>query len=93
MVARVAQLARLALSPAELDVYAEQLGEMLEHAGRLAELEGLECVGQERERAEPLMRARLRPDQEQLGLGRDALLSQAPVHKDGYLIVPPGAKE
>src|SRR5215471_8854367 len=74
-VSHVARLARLALSPEELDRFTEQLGAVLEHA---RDVEALDTAGVP-PTAHPLpLRNVLRDDVEQPCLDREEVLSQAP---------------
>ena len=84
-IARIAQLARIALSDEELDAYSEQLAQILEHAARVQALptEGVEPT------SHPLtMVNAFRPDETTACLDRDDVLSQAPDAVDGYFRVP-----
>ena len=84
-VAHVANLARLALTDAELDTYTEQLADILQHAEDVAALDtsGVEPTAHPR----PLRNV-LRPDEVQPCLDRDEVLSQAPAAEDGLFRVP-----
>jgi aspartyl-tRNA(Asn)/glutamyl-tRNA(Gln) amidotransferase subunit C len=84
-ITRIAQLARLALSEEELDLYGEQLEQILEHAARVQALptEGVEPT------SHPLtMVNAFRPDEVTACLDREEVLSQAPEVEDGYFRVP-----
>lgn len=82
----VARLARLDLSPDELQHYREQLGVILDHAGRVQELEGEPEV----DVAHPLgFENAFRDDEVRPSLDREEVLAQAPESKDGYFVVPP----
>jgi aspartyl-tRNA(Asn)/glutamyl-tRNA(Gln) amidotransferase subunit C len=84
-ITRIAQLARLALSEEELDLYGEQLEQILEHAARVQALptEGVEPT------SHPLtMVNAFRPDEVTACLDREEVLSQAPEAEDGYFRVP-----
>lgn len=84
-IAKVAKLARIALSDDELELYGRQLGDILEHAERVQSLptEGV------RPTSHPLpMTNAFRPDVVTPSLDRDEVLSQAPDHEDGYFRVP-----
>jgi aspartyl-tRNA(Asn)/glutamyl-tRNA(Gln) amidotransferase subunit C len=85
-IAHVARLARLDLSPEELESYRSQLSVILEHAARVQSLQldpfpgnphplGLENV--------------YRDDEARPGLDRDEVLSQAPEARDGFFVAPP----
>ena len=84
-IARIAQLARIALSEAELQGYGEQLEQILEHAARVQALptEGVEPT------SHPLtMVNAFRPDEVIDCLDRDEVLVDAPEAEDGYFRVP-----
>lgn len=84
-IARIAQLARIALSEEELDAHSEQLEQILEHAARVQALptEGVEPT------SHPLtMVNAFRPDEISDCLDRDEVLAQAPDAEDGYFRVP-----
>jgi aspartyl-tRNA(Asn)/glutamyl-tRNA(Gln) amidotransferase subunit C len=85
-VAKVARLARLDLSPAEIDRAAHQLGDMLEHFADVdaLDLDGVEPMTQ----PYPLVNV-LRPDVVRPGLDRDEVLAAAPVAEDHRFRVPP----
>lgn len=81
----VARLARLALSEAELDLYATQLAAVLEHAAAVSALdtEGVDPT------AHPLpLRNVMRPDDPVACLDRDVVLESAPASEDGRFKVP-----
>jgi aspartyl-tRNA(Asn)/glutamyl-tRNA(Gln) amidotransferase subunit C len=84
-VRHVARLARLALTPEEETRYAEQLGKILDYVKLLEELDttGLEPTSH----AIPTENV-LRPDVSRPGLGRDALLANAPQIEQGMFRVP-----
>ena len=85
-IAHVARLARLGLSDAELDGYMAQLGDILEHAAKVQELEGEPEV----ESAHPLGFVNaFREDERRPSLDRDEVLEQAPETIDGYFVAPP----
>jgi aspartyl-tRNA(Asn)/glutamyl-tRNA(Gln) amidotransferase subunit C len=89
-IAHVARLARLALSPEDLDKYRAQLSVILEHASRIqaAATSGLEPT------AHPLGLTNVfRPDQVGPSLDRAEVLGQAPASHDGYFVVPPALEE
>lgn len=84
-IARIAQLARIALSEEELDAYGEQLEQILEHAARVQALptEGVEPT------SHPLtMVNAFRPDEVTACLDRSEVLDEAPEAEDGYFRVP-----
>src|SRR5579862_1402133 len=83
--AYVARLARLALSEEELDTYAVQLADVLEHAAEVAALD-TSGVGPT---AHPIpLRNVLRDDEVRASLDRDEVLAQAPSAEDGRFRVP-----
>jgi aspartyl-tRNA(Asn)/glutamyl-tRNA(Gln) amidotransferase subunit C len=84
-VEHVANLARLALTPEEVDRFTEQLGVILDHAEDVAalDLEGVEPT------AHPLPLSNvLRDDEVRPGLDRDEVLAMAPEAEDGRFRVP-----
>jgi aspartyl-tRNA(Asn)/glutamyl-tRNA(Gln) amidotransferase subunit C len=84
-VAKVAKLARLSLSEAELDMYTEQLGQILEHAN---DIEALDLDGVI-PTAHPFGLINVvRDDVLRPSLSRDAVLAMAPDAEDGRFAVP-----
>ena len=85
-VAHVARLARLELDPAELELYTEQLGSMLEHFRDIdtLDLSGVEPMNQPM----PLQNV-LRDDVIGATLDREEVLAAAPAAEDGRFHVPP----
>ena len=84
-VAHVARLARLKLTPEELDRFTEQLGDVLDHA---ADVEALDLDGVE-PMAHPLpLRNVMRDDVVRPCLDRDEVMTQAPHAEDGQFRVP-----
>ncbi len=84
-VEHVADLARLALLPDEVDQLTDQLAVILDHAQDVAalDLEGVPPT------AHPLpLENVLRPDEVRPGVDRDEVLSQAPAAEDGRFLVP-----
>lgn len=84
-VAKVAKLARLTLSEAELDLFTEQLGLVLEHAKDIAalNLEGVVAT------AHPFGLINVvRDDELRPSIARDAVLAMAPDTEDGRFAVP-----
>lgn len=84
-IAKVAKLARLALSAEELEEYGAQLVDILEHAERVSALptEGVPPT------AHPLpMTNAFRADEVRQSLDRQEVLDQAPQSEDGYFRVP-----
>jgi aspartyl-tRNA(Asn)/glutamyl-tRNA(Gln) amidotransferase subunit C len=85
-VREVAVLARLDFSEAELEVFTQQLGKIVEFVEQLGEVEtaGIEPL------AHPLeIHSVLRTDQQQPGLSREAALSNSPSHDEACFLVPP----
>ena len=81
----VAQLARLALSPEELERYRQQLGLILEHAARVQEIAAEDVPPT----SHPVPRSNVfRPDQPQPGLTQQEALAGAPEVEDGRFKVP-----
>ena len=84
-VAKVAHLARLELSDAELDTYTEQLGAVLDHAADVAALDLTDVPPT----AHPLPLVNvLRDDVVGPTVDRDEVLAQAPAVEDGRFRVP-----
>jgi aspartyl-tRNA(Asn)/glutamyl-tRNA(Gln) amidotransferase subunit C len=85
-VAKVAKLARLDVSDADLDRYTAQLAGMLEHFEDIdaLDLSDVDPMTQ----PYPLVNV-LRPDVEQPSLDRDEVLAAAPAAEDGRFRVPP----
>ena len=85
-IAHVARLARLDLSPEELESYRSQLSVILEHAARVQSLDLDASPGN----AHPLgLVNTFRDDVARPGLDRDEVLAQAPEARDGLFVVPP----
>jgi aspartyl-tRNA(Asn)/glutamyl-tRNA(Gln) amidotransferase subunit C len=85
-VEQVAVLARLALTPEEMDQLTDDLESILEHA---AQVDALDTDGVP-PTAHPLPLANvLRPDELRPSLDRDEVLGQAPAAEDGRFRVPP----
>jgi len=85
-VTKVANLARLALTPDELETFTGQLAEILEHADDIAALDlaGVEPMA----RPLPLVNV-FRADEPGAPLDRDEVLACAPVAENGQFRVPP----
>jgi aspartyl-tRNA(Asn)/glutamyl-tRNA(Gln) amidotransferase subunit C len=84
-VAKVAKLARLSLSDDELDMFTEQLGQILEHANDIAALQLDDVVAT----AHPFGLINVvREDVIEPSLSRDDLLAMAPDSQDGRFAVP-----
>lgn len=85
-VAHVARLARLDLTPEELERAAEQLGDVLDH---FADIEALDLADVEpMTHPYPLANV-LRDDAVRPSLPRDEVLAAAPAAEDGRFKVPP----
>ncbi len=85
-VAKVARLARLDLTEAELDRATHQLSDMLDH---FADIDALDLGDIEPLNSPyPLVNV-LRDDVEQPTLDRDEVMAAAPKHEDGRFWVPP----
>ena len=84
-IAKVARLARIALTDEELERYGAQLSNILEHAEQVQALptEGVEPTSHPL----PMVNA-FRPDVVTGSLSRDEILDQAPAAEDGYFRVP-----
>jgi aspartyl-tRNA(Asn)/glutamyl-tRNA(Gln) amidotransferase subunit C len=84
-IAKVARLARIALSDEELERYGRQLGDILEHAERVQALPTDDVAPT----SHPLPATNaFRPDAVTPSLERDEILAQAPDAVDGYFRVP-----
>ena len=85
-VAKVARLARLDVTPEEIERMTAQLDGMLEH---FADIDALDLAAVEpMTQPYPLVNV-LRPDVVQPGLDRDEVLAAAPQAEDGRFRVPP----
>ena len=85
-VAKVAKLARLSLTPDELERASHELSDMLEH---FADIDALDLsTVTPMTQPYPLVNV-LRPDVVQPGLDRDEVLAEAPATEDGRFRVPP----
>ena len=84
-VARIAALAYLDLEPAELDLFARQLGDILAYA---TEVQQVETAGVEPTASLILPHAADRPDEPGPSLSRAAALANAPDAADGLFRVP-----
>ena len=84
-IAKVAALARIALSPKELDEYGKQLADIIEHAERVGALptDGVPPTSHALD-----MTNAFRPDAVTPSLDRDEILEQAPDAVDGFFRVP-----
>lgn len=84
-IAKVARLARIALSEEELALYGEQLGDILEHAARVQALP----TDQVDPTAHPLPMVNAhRGDEVEPTLDRAEVLAEAPDAVDGFFRVP-----
>lgn len=84
-VAKVAALARLRLTDAELDQFTDQLGQILEHANDIAALD----LGEFASSGHPFgLTNVVRPDVVRASLDRDEVLAAAPDARDGRFAVP-----
>ena len=84
-VEHVARLARLALTPDEVDALTQELGVILDHA---AQVDALDTEGVP-PTAHPLPLVNvLRPDEVRPGVDRDEVLAEAPAAEDGRFRVP-----
>jgi aspartyl-tRNA(Asn)/glutamyl-tRNA(Gln) amidotransferase subunit C len=84
-VAKVAKLARLSLSDAELDMFTEQLGQVLEHAEDIEALDLADVIAT----AHPFGLVNVvREDELRPCLSREDVLAMAPDAQDGRFAVP-----
>ncbi len=84
-VEHVARLARLSLSDEEIDLFTDQLGDILDHAARVSEL----ATDDVPPTAHPIpLENVLRPDEVRPGVERDEVLDQAPSAEDHRFRVP-----
>jgi aspartyl-tRNA(Asn)/glutamyl-tRNA(Gln) amidotransferase subunit C len=84
-VAHVAKLARLSLTEAELDLFTEQLGQILEHANDMSTLNLEDVIPT----AHPFGLVNVvRDDVVRPSLDRDVVLAMAPDAQDGRFAVP-----
>ncbi len=89
-ISHVARLARLSLTPEEMEYYRAQLGDILDHAARVQELDTEGVV----ETAHPLGTTNnFRDDEVAPCLDRQEVLAAAPETEDGYFRVPPALEE
>jgi len=86
VVVKVARLARLDLTPAEIENATEKLGDMLDH---FADIDALDLTDVEpMNQPLPIVNV-MRDDVVQPGLDRDEVLAAAPLSEDGRFWVPP----
>ena len=84
-VAKIAQLARLALAPEDADAMRRDLSSILD---LVAQMEAVDTTGVE-PMAHPLeMRQRLRPDEVTETNRREQYMSNAPLAENGLFLVP-----
>lgn len=86
VVAKVARLARLDLSPDELDRATHQLGDMLAH---FADIDALNLADVDPLHQPYPLKNVMRHDVEQPCLDRDEVMAAAPKSEDGRFWVPP----
>jgi aspartyl-tRNA(Asn)/glutamyl-tRNA(Gln) amidotransferase subunit C len=79
-VRHVAQLARVDLDEEEIELFAEQFAEILEHFEALDDVPELE--------PEPELANVMRPDEVEAGLTQEEALQNAPETEDGYFKGP-----
>lgn len=84
-IAKVAKLARIALSEDELATYGAQLDQILGHAERIQAMPTADV--EPTAHPYPMTNA-FRPDEVSPSLDRDEVLAQAPDAVDGYFRVP-----
>lgn len=84
-VAHLARLARLAVTEAELDVFAEQLDVIIASVARIGEVAVDDILPTSH--AVPMTNV-LRPDELRSSLPRDEVLAAAPAAEDGRFRVP-----
>jgi aspartyl-tRNA(Asn)/glutamyl-tRNA(Gln) amidotransferase subunit C len=89
-IAHVARLARLELTPEEMETYRSQLGVILEHAARVQALEGEPEVGSVHGLG---IEGVFRDDEVAASLDRDEVLAAAPESRDGFFVVPPALEQ
>jgi aspartyl-tRNA(Asn)/glutamyl-tRNA(Gln) amidotransferase subunit C len=85
-VEHIALLARLHLSEEEKQRYQEQLSDILDHVGKLSELD---TSGVQPMSSVVVEQSRLREDEPGSGMPRKDLLSNAPAADDDQFRVPP----
>lgn len=85
-VAHVANLARLALSPEELDEYRQELGLILEHASRVQQVDTSTAIPL----SHPLGQTNVfRADEVGHSLDREEVLKMAPDSREGFFVTSP----
>lgn len=85
-VRHIAKLARLELSDEEVEKFASQLSQILDHAAKVRELnlEGLEPLAHAVDRVNVFREDEVKP-----GLSREDALLNAPDKEDGFFKIPP----
>jgi aspartyl-tRNA(Asn)/glutamyl-tRNA(Gln) amidotransferase subunit C len=85
-VRHIARLARLELSDEEVEKFAAQLSQILDHAAKVRELdlEGLEPLAHAVDRVNVF-----REDAAKEGLSREDALANAPEKENGFFKIPP----
>jgi aspartyl-tRNA(Asn)/glutamyl-tRNA(Gln) amidotransferase subunit C len=85
-ISHLARLARLNLTPHEMEKYRAQLGAILDHAAKVQSLDG----GPQVEVSHPLGFVNaFRPDVVTGSLDRAEVLEQAPESSEGFFVAPP----
>ena len=84
-VLHVAELARLSLEPAEVDLFTRQLNDILAYVAKLQELDTTDVTPMAH--VIPVFNA-FREDEVKPGLDRDQALKNAPAREEGNLVVP-----
>ncbi|MBX3004025.1 MAG: Asp-tRNA(Asn)/Glu-tRNA(Gln) amidotransferase subunit GatC [Anaerolineales bacterium] len=82
----IAQLARLHLSDEEQERYRQQLSDILDHVGKLQELDTTDVPAMD---SIVVPQCRLRPDEPEAAMPRTALLANAPEAAEQQFKVPP----
>ncbi len=85
LVRHMADLIRLALTDAEVELFTEQLGAVVGYFDRLAEVDVADVPPY---RQPQMGRARLRADEAQPSMSREDFLANAPQQQDGFVRVP-----
>lgn len=84
-VLHVAELARLRLEPAEVELFTRQLNDILAYVAKLQELDTTDVTPMAH--VIPVFNA-FREDEVKPGLDRDQALKNAPAREEGSLVVP-----
>ena len=85
-VVRIAELARLKLSPEEIERYRDQLSDILEYAERLQSLDTSDIPPTSSVLSD---QSGLREDNPKPGLHTKSLMRNAPSSKDDQFLIPP----